>query len=150
MGDIMTLVERAQETFDADQSAKLEEKLRKNSFTLEDMLDQLQQVQKMGPLGQIMSMIPGMGSMAGEAQAAVDRGDLKRTEAIIRAMTPVERRDPTVLNASRRRRIAAGSGTTLPDVNRLVKQFAEMQKVMKQLSGAGGRRAAMSALSGRR
>jgi signal recognition particle subunit SRP54 len=150
MGDIMTLVERAQDTFDTDQQAKLEEKLRKNSFTLEDMLDQLQQVQKMGPLGQIMSMIPGMGSMAGEAQAAVDRGDLKRTEAIIRAMTPVERRDPTVLNASRRRRIAAGSGTTLPDVNRLVKQFAEMQKVMKQLSGAGGRRAAMSALSGRR
>ncbi len=150
MGDIMTLVERAQETFDTDQQAKLEEKLRKNSFTLEDMLDQLQQVQKMGPLGQIMSMIPGMGGMANEAQAAVDRGDLKRTEAIIRAMTPVERRDPTVLNASRRRRIAAGSGTTLPDVNRLVKQFAEMQKVMKQLSGAGGRRAAMSALSGRR
>ena len=150
MGDIMTLVERAQETFDTDQQAKLEEKLRKNSFTLEDMLDQLQQVQKMGPLGQIMSMIPGMGGMANEAQAAVDRGDLKRTEAIIRAMTPVERRDPTVLNASRRRRIAAGSGTTLPDVNRLVKQFSEMQKVMKQLSGAGGRRAAMSALSGRR
>ena len=150
MGDIMTLVERAQETFDTDQQAKLEEKLRKNSFTLEDMLDQLQQVQKMGPLGQIMSMIPGMGGMANEAQAAVDRGDLKRTEAIIRAMTPVERRDPTVLNASRRRRIAAGSGTTLPDVNRLVKQFTEMQKVMKQLSGAGGRRAAMSALSGRR
>ncbi len=150
MGDIMTLVERAQETFDTTQQANLEEKLRKNSFTLEDMLDQLQQVQKMGPLGQIMSMIPGMGGMANEAQAAVDRGDLKRTEAIIRAMTPVERRDPTVLNASRRRRIAAGSGTTLPDVNRLVKQFAEMQKVMKQLSGAGGRRAAMSALSGRR
>ena len=150
MGDIMTLVERAQETFDTSQQAKLEEKLRKNSFTLEDMLEQLQQVQKMGPLGQIMSMIPGMGGMANEAQAAVDRGDLKRTEAIIRAMTPVERRDPTVLNASRRRRIAAGSGTTLPDVNRLVKQFAEMQKVMKQLSGAGGRRAAMSALSGRR
>ena len=150
MGDIMTLVERAQETFDTDQQAKLEEKLRKNSFTLEDMLDQLQQVQKMGPLGQIMSMIPGMGGMANEAQAAVDRGDLKRTEAIIRAMTSVERRDPTVLNASRRRRIAAGSGTTLPDVNRLVKQFSEMQKVMKQLSGAGGRRAAMSALSGRR
>jgi signal recognition particle subunit SRP54 len=150
MGDILTLVERAQETFDTDQAAKLEEKLRKNSFTLEDMLDQLQQVQKMGPLGQIMSMIPGMGGMANEAQAAVDRGDLKRTEAIIRAMTPVERRDPAVLNASRRRRIAAGSGTTLPDVNRLVKQFAEMQKVMKQLSGAGGRRAAMSALSGRR
>ena len=99
----------------------------------------------MGPLGQVMSMIPGMGNMAGEAQAAVDRGDLKRTEAIIRAMTPAERRDPTVLNASRRRRIAAGSGTSLPDVNRLVKQFGEMQKLMKQLSG-GGERAALGGL----
>ncbi len=149
MGDILTLVERAQETFDAKQAATLEEKLRKNSFTLEDMLDQLQQVQKMGPIGQVMSMIPGMGNMAGEAQAAVDRGDLKRTEAIIRAMTPIERRDPTVLNGSRRRRIATGSGTSLPDVNRLVKQFSEMQKLMKQLSG-GGRRAALGALTTRR
>jgi len=150
MGDILTLVERAQETFDTRQAQQLEEKLRKNSFTLEDMLEQLQQVQKMGPIGQIMSMIPGMGGMANEAQAAVDRGELKRTEAIIRAMTPLERRDPTVLNGSRRRRIAAGSGTTLPDVNRLVKQFAEMQKLMKQLSGAGGKRAALGALTGRR
>ncbi len=150
MGDILTLVERAQETFDDQQARKIEEKLRKNGFTLEDMLEQLQQVQKMGPIGQIMSMIPGMGNMAGEAQAAVDRGDLKRTEAIIRAMTPAERREPAVLNGSRRRRIAAGSGTTLPDVNRLVKQFSEMQKLMKQLSGAGGRRAAMGALTGRR
>ncbi len=150
MGDILTLVERAQETFDSKQAANLEEKLRKNSFTLEDMLEQLQQVQKMGPIGQVMSMIPGMGNMAGEAQAAVDRGDLKRTEAIIRAMTPTERRDPAVLNGSRRRRIAAGSGTSLPDVNRLVKQFSEMQKLMKQLSGAGGRRAALGALAGRR
>ncbi len=149
MGDILTLVERAQDTFDAKQAATLEEKLRKNSFTLEDMLEQLQQVQKMGPIGQVMSMIPGMGGMAGEAQAAVDRGDLKRTEAIIRAMTPAERRDPTVLNGSRRRRIAAGSGTSLPDVNRLVKQFSEMQKLMKQLSG-GGRRAALGALANRR
>jgi signal recognition particle subunit SRP54 len=149
MGDILTLVERAQETFDADQAAKMEEKLRKASFTLEDMLDQLQQVQKMGPIGQLMGMIPGMGNLAGEAQAAVDRGELKRTEAIIRAMTPAERRDPTVLNGSRRRRIAAGSGTTLPDVNRLVKQFTEMQKLMKQLAG-GGRRGALGSLVGRR
>ena len=140
MGDILTLVERAQETFDQKQASKLEEKLRKNSFTLEDMLDQLQQVQKMGPLGQIMGMIPGFGGMAKEAQAAVDRGDLKRTEAIIRSMTPRERRDPNVLNASRRRRIATGSGSNLTDVNRLVKQFGEMQKLMKQLSGGGGRR----------
>ena len=150
MGDILTLVERAQETFDAKQAEKMEEKLRKASFTLEDMLEQLQQVQKMGPIGQIMGMIPGMGDMAGEAQAAVDRGELKRTEAIIRAMTPIERNDPAVLNASRRRRIAAGSGTTLPDVNRLIKQFAEMQKLMKQLSGGGGRKAALGALMGRR
>jgi signal recognition particle subunit SRP54 len=149
MGDILTLVERAQETFDVNQARQMEEKLRKASFTLEDMLDQLQQVQKMGPIGQIMSMIPGMGSMAGDAQAAVDRGALKRTEAINRAMNPVERRDPTVLNGSRRRRIAAGSGTSLPDVNRLVKQFGEMQKLMKQLSG-GGRRGALGSLIGGR
>ena len=150
MGDILTLVERAQEVVDHKQAAKMEEKLRKASFTLEDMLDQLQQVQKMGPLGQIMSMIPGMGGMANEAQAAVDRGDLKRVEAIIRAMTPTERRDPTVLNGSRRRRIASGSGTTLTDVNRLVKQFTEMQKLMKQLAGGGGRRAALGGLIGPR
>ena len=149
MGDILTLVERAQETFDAKQAATMEEKLRKASFTLEDMLEQLQQVQKMGPIGQIMGMIPGMGDLAGEAQAAVDRGELRRTEAIIRAMTPTERRDPTVLNAARRRRIAAGSGTTLPDVNRLVKQFTEMQKLMKQLAG-GGRRGALGSLVSRR
>ena len=149
MGDILTLVERAQETFDVKQAQQMEEKLRKASFTLEDMLDQLQQVQKMGPIGQIMSMIPGMGGMANEAQAAVDRGELKRTEAIIRAMTPAERRDPSILTGSRRRRIAAGAGTTLPEVNRLVKQFSEMQKLMKQLSG-GGRHAALAGLTGGR
>ncbi len=149
MGDILTLVERAQEVVDAKDAAKMEEKLRKARFTLEDMLDSMQQMQKMGPIGNLVSMIPGMGNLAGDAQAAVDRGDLKRTEAIIRAMTPVERRDPNILNGSRRRRIAAGSGTTLPDVNRLVKQFGEMQKLMKQLSG-GGKRAALGALSGRR
>ena len=149
MGDILTLVERAQEVVDQKQAAKLEEKLRKGGFTLDDMLESMQQMQKMGPLGQVMSMIPGMGNLAGEAQAAVDRGDLKRTEAIIRAMTRGERHDPTVLNSSRRRRIAAGSGTTLPDVNRLVKQFLEMQKLMKQLSG-GGRRGALGAFAGRR
>ncbi len=150
MGDILTLVERAQEVVDAKDAARMEEKLRKASFTLEDMLDSMQQMQKMGPLGNLVSMIPGMGNLAGEAQAAVDRGDLKRTEAIIRAMTPSERRDPAILNGSRRRRIAAGSGTALPDVNRLVKQFSEMQKLMKQLSGSGGKRAALGALSGRR
>ena len=150
MGDILTLVERAKEHVDQRQAARLEEKLRKSSFTLDDMLESMQQMQKMGPLGQVMSMIPGMGNLAGEAQAAVDRGDLKRTEAIIRAMTGNERRDPTILNASRRRRIAAGSGTSLPDVNRLVKQFGDMQKLMKQLSGGGKRAAALGAFMGQR
>ena len=139
MGDVLTLVERAQEHVDASQAAKLEEKLRKAEFTLEDFLDQLQQVQKMGPIGQLVSMVPGMGDMAKDAQAAVDRGDLKRTEAIIRSMTTRERRDPGILTGSRRRRIATGSGTSLTDVNRLVKQFTEMQRVMKQLAGGRGR-----------
>jgi len=150
MGDVMTLVERAQEHVDADQASKLEAKLRRAEFTLEDFLEQLQQVQKMGPIGQLVSMIPGMGSMAKDAQEAVDRGDLKRTEAIIRSMTTCERREPTVLNGSRRRRIAAGSGTSLPEVNRLVKQFTEMQRVMKQLSGARSRGGLGGALAGRR
>jgi signal recognition particle subunit SRP54 len=149
MGDVLTLVERAQETFDQGQASRMEEKLRKASFTLEDMLDQLQQVQKMGPLGQVISMIPGLGGMAREAQDAVDRGDLRRVEAIIRSMTPRERRDPNVLNGSRRRRIAAGSGTNLTEVNRLIKQFGDMQKLMKQLSGAGRRGGAVGML-GRR
>jgi signal recognition particle subunit SRP54 len=148
MGDVLTLVERAQEVVDVKQAAKMEEKLRKASFTLEDMLEQLQQVQKMGPMSQVLSMLPGMGGLAKEAQAAVDRGELARVEAIIRSMTPQERRDPTVLNASRRRRIAAGSGTTLTDVNRLVKQFTDMQRLMKQL--AGGRRGPIPGMVGRR
>ncbi|HSG86511.1 MAG TPA: signal recognition particle protein [Candidatus Limnocylindrales bacterium] len=148
MGDVLTLVERAQEVVDSKQAAKMEEKLRKASFTLEDMLEQLQQVQKMGPMGQVLSMLPGMGGLAKEAQDAVDRGELARVEAIIRSMTPQERRDPTILNASRRRRIAAGSGTTLTDVNRLVKQFTDMQRLMKQL--AGGRRGPMPGMIGRR
>jgi len=149
MGDVLTLVERAQEHVDVNAASKLEAKLRKNEFTLDDMLDQLQQVKKMGPIGQLVSMIPGMGSMANEAQEAVDRGDLKKTEAIIRAMTLAERREPAVLNGSRRRRIAAGSGTSLTDVNRLVKQFTEMQRVMKQLSGMGAK-GLPGALAGRR
>ena len=139
MGDVLTLVERAQETVTADQAKRMEEKLRKAEFTLEDFLEQLQQVQKMGPIGQIMGMLPGMGDMAKEAQAAVDRGDLRRTEAIIRSMTTAERREPAILTGSRRRRIATGSGTSLTDVNRLVKQFAEMQRMMKQLAGGRGR-----------
>ncbi|HEX7591709.1 MAG TPA: signal recognition particle protein [Candidatus Limnocylindrales bacterium] len=135
MGDILTLVERAQEHYDEKESAKMAEKLRKNSFTLQDMLNQMEQVRKMGPMGQILEMIPGMGGMAKQAQESVDRGDLKRVEAIIRSMTPAERTDPNILNARRRKRIANGSGTRLQDVNSLIKQFTELKKMMKSMSG---------------
>ncbi len=140
MGDVVSLVERAQEAFDAKQAEKLAEKLRRNSFTLEDFLEQMQQVKKMGPLGSIIEMIPGLGGAAKQAQQAVDRGELARVEAIIRSMTPEEREDPGILNASRRRRIARGSGTSLPEVNRLVKQFGEMQRLMRVMQGRGGKR----------
>jgi signal recognition particle subunit SRP54 len=135
MGDVLTLVERAQEHFDEKQATKMAEKLRKNSFTLQDMLEQMEQVRKMGPMGQIIEMIPGLGGMAKEAQASVDRGDLKRVEAIIRSMTVKERQDPNILNGARRRRIARGSGTRLQDVNQLLKQFGDVRKMMKQISG---------------
>jgi signal recognition particle subunit SRP54 len=140
MGDVLTLIERAQETFDEKQAVRMAEKMRKNSFTLQDMLDQMQQLQKMGPLGSIIEMIPGLGGMAKQAQASVERGDMKRVEAIIRSMTPAERNDPGILNGARRRRIAQGSGTRLQDVNQLVKQFGEIQKMMKQVGGRGIRR----------
>ena len=139
MGDVVSLVERAQETYDAKEAEKLAEKLQKNAFTLDDFLEQMQQVKKMGPLGSIIDMIPGMGGAAKQAQQAIDRGDLAHVEAIIRSMTLEERDDPGILNASRRRRIAKGSGTSLPEVNRLVKQFGEMQKVMKMMRGEGGK-----------
>jgi signal recognition particle subunit SRP54 len=105
-------------------------------FTLDDFRTQLRQIKKMGPIGQLMQMIPGAGQLAGAAQAAVDGGELKRTEAIIDSMTAHERRHPEIVKASRRRRIAAGSGTTTADVNRLLKQFEEMQRLMRSL-GAG-------------
>ncbi len=148
MGDILTLVERAQETFDARQAAQMQEKLRRASFTLEDMLDQMQQVKRMGPIGQLVEMIPGLGGLAREAQASADRGELQRVEAIIRSMTPAERRDPSILNASRRRRIAAGSGSSLPEVNRLIKQFGELQKMMKQVAGLRRRPGAFGGFGG--
>jgi len=139
MGDVLTLIEKAEQAFDEDEAKKAEEKLRKGQFTLEDFLEQMQQVKKMGPLGSLMEMIPGFGGAAKQAQAAIDRGELAHVEAIIRSMTPAERNDPGILNASRRRRIARGSGTSLPEVNRLVKQFGEMQRVMKMMRGRGGR-----------
>jgi signal recognition particle subunit SRP54 len=139
MGDVLTLIERAQENVDQQQAEEFARKLQRNAFTLEDFLSQMQQLKKMGPIGGLLDLIPGMGGAAKQAQEAVDRGDLTRVEAIIQSMTLQERRDPDILTASRRRRIARGSGTTLQEVNRLVKQFVEMRKMMKQFSSGGKR-----------
>ena len=134
MGDIVSLVERVQETVDTEEAERMAQRMMESRFTLEDFRSQLNQVKKMGPLGQVMQMIPGAGQLAGAAQQAVDEGQLKRIEAIIDSMTPAERRRPELIKASRRKRIAAGSGTSTADVNRLLKQFTEMQRLMKQLT----------------
>ena len=154
MGDILTLVERAQEHVDQNQAAKLEEKLRKGAFTLDDMLDSMQQMQKMGPLGQVMSMIPGMGNLAGEAQAAVDRGDLKRTEAIIRAMTRAERRDPEppqqLTPAAHRRRIGDDAAGRQPSGEAVQRDAETHEAAIRRRQTGSHRRIDGPALSRRR
>ncbi len=139
MGDIVTLVEKAQQTFDQEKAVKLEEKLRKAQLTFEDFLDQLREIKKMGPISQVVSMIPGMNKLP--ANAEIDDRELVRIEAIIQSMTKEERMRPAIINGSRRRRISLGSGTTVQEVNRLLKQFEEMQKMMKKISKSGVRRA---------
>jgi len=139
MGDIVTLVEKAQEQFDEEKAGKLEEKLRKSQLTLEDFLEQLREVKKMGPLSQVLGMLPGMNKMPGDVK--VDENALVRIEAMIQSMTPEERTRPSIINGSRRRRIALGSGTTVQEVNRLLKQFDEMQRMMKRLTKGNMRRA---------
>jgi signal recognition particle subunit SRP54 len=133
MGDVMSLIEKTQDEFDTDQAADLEQKIRKQQFTLEDFLAQMKQVRRMGPLGNLMKMVPGMGK-AMQGMGQVDERELDRIEAIILSMTPYERANPAEINGSRRKRIAAGSGTNVQAVNRLVKQFGQMRKLMKQLS----------------
>jgi signal recognition particle subunit SRP54 len=141
MGDVVTLVEKAQEVFDKQRAVELEEKLRKATFTFDDFLTQLREVRKMGPMDQVMGMIPGMQKMKGEV--TIDEKQFAHVEAIILSMTREERMRPSLLNGSRRRRIATGSGRTVQEVNRLVKQFEEMQKMMKRFS-KGGRRGVRS------
>ncbi len=131
MGDVVSLVEKAQEVMDVEKAEKLEKKLRKNQFTLEDFYEQLQQIKRMGPLDQLLGMIPGIGKQLKNVQ--VDDGAFVRVEAIINSMTPEERRRPEIINGSRRRRIAAGSGTRVQDVNQLLRQFTEMKKMMKRM-----------------
>src|SRR5919204_188596 len=135
MGDMLSLIERAEATFDQKQGEALERKLRAGGFDLEDFLQQLQQIKKMGPLSQILEMIPGMRNLTRNADMPqVDDAQIKRIEAIINSMTIAERRNPAILDASRRRRIARGSGTTVQEINALLNQFKQMQKMMKQLS----------------
>ena len=140
MGDVVSLVERAQETIDIEEAEELEKKLRKNQFTLEDFYNQLQQIKKMGPLDQLLGMIPGIGKQLKGAQ--IDDKAMVRVEAIICSMTPEERQKPGIINGRRRRRIASGSGTRVQDVNQLLKQFADMKKMMKRMKNMkfpGGR-----------
>ena len=138
MGDVLTLIETAEKHFDADQAQKAADKLQSGeAFDLEDFLEQMHQIKKMGSLTSLLGMLPGMGQMK-DALAQVKDGDLDRITAIISSMTPQERRDPKVLNASRRIRIARGSGTSVPEVNNLVDRFGEASKMMKQMAGAGG------------
>ena len=133
MGDMLTLIEQAEQVFEKEEAEKAAKKLVDGRFTLDDFLDQLQQLKKMGPLQNVLGMLPGVGAQLKGAEVSDDQ--VKRTEAIIRSMTREEREDPTIINGSRRTRIAKGSGTQVQDVNRLVKQFGEMQKMMKRFGG---------------
>lgn len=138
MGDIVSLVEKAQEQFDADEARKLQQKIAKDQFNFEDFLQQIRQIKKMGNMKDLVSMIPGMGKMMKDVD--IDDNAFKSIEAIIQSMTPHERSNPQVLNGSRRKRIAKGSGTDIQEVNRLIKQFEDTRKMMKMMTSGGGKK----------
>ena len=139
MGDMLTLIEKTEAGIDEDLAAKLEKKILEATFDLDDFLQQLQQLKSMGPLGQIMEMIPGMSSLKGRLPSEeLSEAQLKKTEAIIYSMTPDERRHPELIGGSRRRRIARGSGTAPQDINQLLNQFRQMQKMMRQVASGKG------------
>src|SRR3954468_2971834 len=135
MGDVLTLIEKAQANVDEDKAKELEQKMRTASFTLDDFLDQLGQVRKMGPLDELVKMMPGANKIKGLNNLQIDEKQISHVEAIIKSMTTAEKNQPEIINASRRKRIAKGSGTTVPEINRLLKQFDEMKKMMKQMTG---------------
>ncbi len=138
MGDVLSLIEKAQEAFDEKKAMEMERKMRTQQFTLEDFLDQMQQIKKMGPLNKIMGMLPGVNAEAlKEIDSADSEKEMARFEAIIRSMTKKERTDPSIINGSRRKRIAAGSGTKVQDVNKVLKSFEEMRKMMKMMTDMG-------------
>ncbi|MBC6310751.1 signal recognition particle protein [Listeria sp. FSL L7-1582] len=138
MGDVLSLIEKAQVSVDEDKARELEQKVKDMSMTLDDFLEQLQQVRQMGPLDELLKMMPGANKMKGLDNMNVDEKQLTHIEAIIKSMTKAEKDHPEIINANRRKRIARGSGRTIQEVNRLLKQFNEMKKMMKQMSGAGG------------
>ncbi|MBP1961139.1 signal recognition particle protein [Paenibacillus aceris] len=138
MGDMLTLIEKAQAGIDMDKAKEMERKMRNAEFTFEDFLDQMEQVKKMGPLDQILEMLPGANKIKGMKDMKVDDKQMARVEAIVKSMTKEEKRKPELLNASRRKRIALGSGNTVQEVNRFIKQFDDMRKMMKQFSGMMG------------
>ncbi|MEJ7717778.1 MAG: signal recognition particle protein, partial [Thermoleophilaceae bacterium] len=146
MGDVLTLVEKAERQFDEGRAEELERKIRRQEFTFDDFLEQLQQLRGMGPIGSLLKMIPGMGQQLNGVN--IDDRELDRVQAIITSMTPAERANPSMLNGSRRRRVARGSGTNVQAVNQLVKQFGQMQKMMRQLSS--GRMPSLGQLTGGR
>jgi len=148
MGDVLSLIEKAEATFDEAEAEKTARKLQKGEFTLEDFLGQFQALKRMGPVKDILAMLPGSGSLLREVD--VDDRDLRRVEAIIQSMTPEERRNPKLIGGSRKRRIASGSGTRPQDVNRVLKQFGEAQKMMKMLSGGKGTPSLQGLLSAQR
>ncbi len=139
MGDMLTLIEKAEQAYDDQQALVLQKKLRRNEFTLDDFRDQLRVVRKMGSVGDLLAMIPGMKKLTRGVDMGSAESELKRVEAIISSMTKEERRNHLILNGSRRRRIAAGSGTSVAEVNRFLKQFTQTKKVMKQMSKLAGR-----------
>jgi len=148
MGDILTLAEKAQQSFDEDNMAKMEQKIRKATFDLEDFLDQMQAIKKMGSFGQILDMIPGISNIKNNiSEDSVNENHLSKVEAIIYSMTPHERQKPEIIGGSRRKRIAAGSGTTPKDVNQLLNQFKQMRKMMKEMSSPKGQKKMMRMMS---
>ncbi|MGG1311222.1 MULTISPECIES: signal recognition particle protein [Cohnella] len=148
MGDMLSLIEKAQSNIDAEKAKELERKMRNAEFTFEDFLEQMEQVRKLGPLDQLLDMLPGMNKLKNMPNFKIDEKQIARTEAIVKSMTKAEKQKPEIINYSRRKRIAAGSGTSLAEVNKLIRQFEEMKKMMKQFSGMMGPKGPKGGLKG--
>ena len=149
MGDVLTLIERAQENIDQEEAERTGQRLMEGKFDLDDFLNSMQQIKKMGPLGKMLELLPGMGQLPADVDLSTAEDDLKRIEAIIYSMTPQERRNPKLIKRSRKLRIARGSGTSVPEINQLLRQFQEMQKMMRQMQKRGGMRQLAKLMGGR-